>query len=304
MWRMKGCGNLQPSQVSMHSATLPWMLIHIGVHTSITSHMTHEHWVCNYEHHCVPIWLANNNIVHLVDRDVIFKLEISGQLANEATFPKVLHVPALKNNLFTVLHLTSHNNFTVNISKGHISFLLRDEPQFCDNPKWDRILKRDHHPDSRIPEHANLGHRSTTTTQEIGAYWCGLTWAIAQQRYGLRNYYKCANTSSKHSSTMHCHHWATPPGLPKTENRARLYTQLTPRLPPPMYRWRLCTRVRGRWRSRWGRWKRVWRGLECGMGGRWRNRRVWTLGTDTKGQLENVKGQVMLFTFTPDESTP
>lgn len=40
------------------------------------------------------------------------------------------------------------------------------------------------------------------------------------------------------------------------------------------------------------------------MGGRWRNRRVWTLGTDTKGQLENVKGQVMLFTFTPDESTP
>ena len=47
---------------------------------------------------------------------------INGQLARDVQFSRVLHVPALRNNLLAVLYLTKHKSFSVHITGDHIDF--------------------------------------------------------------------------------------------------------------------------------------------------------------------------------------
>jgi hypothetical protein len=54
---------------------------------------------------------------------VVFQPEIDGQRPQSLSFSRVLHVPALRNNLLSVLHLTGHHEFTVSINSQKMSFV-------------------------------------------------------------------------------------------------------------------------------------------------------------------------------------
>ena len=66
----------------------------------------------NYVPKCVPIKLADNKTVPIVN----------GQAVRPLEFSRVLHVPDLRNNLFSVLFLTRHKGFTVSIDSTKMSF--------------------------------------------------------------------------------------------------------------------------------------------------------------------------------------
>jgi hypothetical protein len=70
--------------------------------TGATSHMTpHRSWFTSYRPHIVPIRVANDAIVYSAG---------------------VGDVPELQNNLFAVLHLTSHHGFRVVIEGSQLQF--------------------------------------------------------------------------------------------------------------------------------------------------------------------------------------
>src|ERR1700753_1575871 len=75
--------------------------------TGATSHMTpHRHWIRDFVPYVVPIRLANNQIVHSTGvGSVLFNPVIAGRSCHPVVLSRVLHVPALQNNLHAVLHL-------------------------------------------------------------------------------------------------------------------------------------------------------------------------------------------------------
>ena len=83
--------------------TLGW-----NTDSGATSHMTpHYNWLRNYVPCKVPIRLADNTVVYSEGvGTVLFKPIVNGKPGREVEFTKVLHVPALRNNLFSVLYLT------------------------------------------------------------------------------------------------------------------------------------------------------------------------------------------------------
>src|ERR1700709_1628163 len=74
--------------------------------TGATSHMTpHRHWLRNYAPKRVPIKLADNNIVYSAGvGTVVFSPVVDGKTVKRDEFPRVLHVPDLRNNLLSVLY--------------------------------------------------------------------------------------------------------------------------------------------------------------------------------------------------------
>jgi hypothetical protein len=69
----------------------------------------HKSWLPNYILYKVPIRLADNTVIYSEDMEsVLFQLLINGQLVRNVEFTRVLHVPGLQSNLFSVLYLTRH----------------------------------------------------------------------------------------------------------------------------------------------------------------------------------------------------
>lgn len=103
--------SLQVSSSTPTRADLSW-----NTDTVPTSHMTpHQHWLWNHEAYSIPIHLANNDTVHSIGRgDIIFRPKSDGKPSQEIIFLKVLHVPALNNNLFSIFQPVLHNNYNVN----------------------------------------------------------------------------------------------------------------------------------------------------------------------------------------------
>jgi transposase InsO family protein len=96
-----------------------------GMQTQVPpSHMTpHRHWLRNYAPRCVPIMLADNNIVYSAGvGTVVFSPVVDGKTVRVVEFTRVLHVPDLRNNLLSVLYLTRNIGFTVHINSSHMSF--------------------------------------------------------------------------------------------------------------------------------------------------------------------------------------
>jgi hypothetical protein len=91
--------------------------------TGATSHMTPHHlWFTSYCPHVVPICVANNAVVYSAGvGDVILTPTIASLCS--CCLSCVLHVPDLQNNLFAVLHLTSHHKFCVVIEGLQLQFL-------------------------------------------------------------------------------------------------------------------------------------------------------------------------------------
>jgi hypothetical protein len=90
-----------------------------------TSHMTpHSHWIRNYTPFRTPIRLANDLIVYSAGiGSVRFVPVVRGKKARVVEFTRVLHVPDLRTNLLSILYLTRHKLFTVEIDALEMRFI-------------------------------------------------------------------------------------------------------------------------------------------------------------------------------------
>jgi len=97
--------------------------------TGTTAHMTpRREWFASYRPLRTPVRLADGNIVHSAGvGTVVFMPRLSGP---EIEFSRVLHVPALSCNLFSVLHLVRFKGFFVCAEGETISFSLAGQNLF------------------------------------------------------------------------------------------------------------------------------------------------------------------------------
>ena len=110
-----GNASARSSSTSPTSSSLQWL-----ADTGATSHMTpHRHWVRNYTPLRVPIKLADNSVVYSAGvGTVVFNPLVGGKEARPVEFSRVLHVPALHNNLLSCLYLTKHKDFEILITQS------------------------------------------------------------------------------------------------------------------------------------------------------------------------------------------
>ena len=126
-----GSASLDPS--SLYSPLDPSADALWTADTGATSHMTpHRHWLRHYQPKRVPIRLANNTIVYSAGvGSVRFVPRCGGQSLRPVEFSRVLHVPALKTNLLSVLYLVRMHSFHVHIHDAVIDFKLHGKLAFC-----------------------------------------------------------------------------------------------------------------------------------------------------------------------------
>ncbi|KAJ3910869.1 hypothetical protein F5877DRAFT_86864, partial [Lentinula edodes] len=112
---------------SSFADTMQW-----NTDTGATSHMTpHRNWIRNYTPHRVPIRLADHTVVYSEGiGEVLFTPIVDGKEVRQVLFSRVLHVPSLNNNLLSVLYLTKHKGFTVQILRDTMEFTLNDSVLF------------------------------------------------------------------------------------------------------------------------------------------------------------------------------
>ena len=103
-----------------------------------TSHMTpHRHWFHQYKPFRTPICLADKKVVYSAGiGTIIFEPVINGVQMPAIEFTRVLHVPDLRTNLFSILYLTRVKSFIVLIDSSTIHFQLNGQTLFtaCINP--------------------------------------------------------------------------------------------------------------------------------------------------------------------------
>lgn len=96
-----------------------------------TSHMTpHCHWFRTYTTNCVPIRLADNTVVYSSGiGSVVFIPVMRGKDAREVEFTCVLHVPNLRSNLLSILHLTQNSGIHISIDQKFIHVTGMQTPE-------------------------------------------------------------------------------------------------------------------------------------------------------------------------------
>jgi hypothetical protein len=105
-----------------------------------TSHMsTQHHWFKMLKPHIVPICITNDAIVYSKGiRSII--MEPTNNLLGLLLLSSVLYVPALQNNLLSILHLVSNHCFCVKIKGTGMLFLRNGQSMFtttiCKNTTW------------------------------------------------------------------------------------------------------------------------------------------------------------------------
>ena len=83
----------------------------------------HCHWMRNYVPKRVPIKLADDKTVYSAgEGTIVFNPIVNGKAVRPLEFSRVLHVPDLRNNLFSVLFLTRHKGFTVTLIQARCPF--------------------------------------------------------------------------------------------------------------------------------------------------------------------------------------
>jgi hypothetical protein len=127
---------------TLRLAGLPGM--HANAHwiadSGATSHMsTQRHWFKTLKPHVVPICVANDAIVYSEGIGSIV-MEPTDNLLGLLLLTSVLYVPALQNNLLSVLHLVLNHRFRVEIEGLGMFFLRNGQPTFTatirDNTAW------------------------------------------------------------------------------------------------------------------------------------------------------------------------
>ena len=138
--------------------------------TGATSHMTpHRHWFTTYTPYVVGIRLADQRVIYSKGiGNVVFKPIINGKPSRYVEFTRVLHVPALRNNLLAVLYLTRHKSFHVSIIFDTMSFSRDKETLFTATVTENNvgylngttIVSDEHaHSTSTLPADLSLWHR-------------------------------------------------------------------------------------------------------------------------------------------------
>jgi hypothetical protein len=90
--------------------------------TSATLHMMpHQQWFTDYKLHCIPIRVANNNVVDSKGIRAVV-IEPSDQSLAPCKMTDMLYIPDLQNSLLLVLHLVSRHCFCIEIKGTVMSF--------------------------------------------------------------------------------------------------------------------------------------------------------------------------------------
>ena len=77
----------------------------------------HKNWICNYRPYRVPVKLADHRIIYFEGvGSILFRPIKNEKQYRNVEFTRVLHVPALHNNLLSVLYLTKYKGIDVHIS--------------------------------------------------------------------------------------------------------------------------------------------------------------------------------------------
>jgi hypothetical protein len=96
----------------------------LNTDTGATAHMMpHRHWLRDYTPHVVPIKLANGGLVYSEGIGSLqFKPQVEGVWLGPVQFSRVLHVPALRSNLLSILYLTKNHGWECIINATTLAF--------------------------------------------------------------------------------------------------------------------------------------------------------------------------------------
>jgi len=99
-------------------------VFHSNTDTGATSNMTpRQNWICNYTPYRVPIRPADHRVIYSEGVGTVsFRPIVRGKLYRDVEFTRVLHVPALRNNLLAVLYLTKNKGIDVHILHDTMKF--------------------------------------------------------------------------------------------------------------------------------------------------------------------------------------
>jgi hypothetical protein len=108
--------------------------------TGATSHMSpRRFWFTKLEPLAIPMHIANNHVVYSKGVGSVV-LEPADKLLHPVLLSCVLYVPALQNNLLSILHLVANHHFCIEIKDKEMVFLQNSECRFtaaiCDTTVW------------------------------------------------------------------------------------------------------------------------------------------------------------------------
>jgi len=97
-----------------------------------SAHMTpNRNYLHEYSPYCVPIRLADGNVVYSKGVGVVhFIPDVGGKDAKIVTFTRVLHVPDLDSSLLSILYLTRHCHYVVSIDSLFLYFGQNGQVKF------------------------------------------------------------------------------------------------------------------------------------------------------------------------------
>ena len=100
--------------------------------TGASCHMTpHLHWIRNLVPHRMEIKLADGSSVFSRGKgSVLFEPVFNGETLQQVEFTNVLYVPDLRNNLISVLYLSLHKGFSIQIEDDLMEFRRGDSTLF------------------------------------------------------------------------------------------------------------------------------------------------------------------------------
>ena len=88
----------------------------------------HKHGLRNYAPLRVAVRLANDDVVY---SEGVGSVVFAPEGKRELEFSRVLHVPELGSNLFSVLYLARHRGFTIHIYSDRMDFDREGHTLFC-----------------------------------------------------------------------------------------------------------------------------------------------------------------------------
>jgi hypothetical protein len=108
---------LSPIQINTYT--------HWNVDSGASAHMTpHRHWLHNYTPCRIPIRLADQSIVYSEGVGLVrFHPVINGRKSGMVEFTRVLYVPDLTNNLFSVFYLLRHCGYRLTANSATVRFI-------------------------------------------------------------------------------------------------------------------------------------------------------------------------------------
>jgi len=133
--------------------------------TGATAHMTpRREWFKSYTPCSVPIRVANGQVVYAAGRGTVeFAPVKDSRKLRPVLFSDVLHVPALNQNLLSVLTLTSKHAFRVVIESNTMEFIKDTLPRFYASVGADRVALLS----GRTVVHSGLSASSAQTGYEL-----------------------------------------------------------------------------------------------------------------------------------------